>query len=344
MKLKVGIIFGGESTEHDVSIQSSQGVIQNLSREKYDLDAIYIDKNGSWYKILDISDINIKHIRLIEDIFTYLKKFDVIFPVLHGKYGEDGTIQGLLELLHIPYVGCGVLASSIAMDKVYTKYIMKHAGIKQSNYVYVRKELDQYNFIDDDFSCVKDTLDGICKMIENKLEYPMFVKPSNSGSSIGIRKVFNSDELINAIDKASFYDSKIIIEENVVGREIECAVLGNYDVKASCLGEIKPAGDFYTYAAKYDNSDSKLIIPADISSDLSDKVRSVAIRAFRAIDGRGLARVDFFVNDITKEVYVNEINTLPGFTNISMYPKLWENDGLKYNELLDRLIELALER
>jgi len=348
-KLKVGIIFGGMSTEHDVSIVSGTSVAKKLDKSKYEIFPIYIDNGGQWYKCTDISKKyqvgdKIENIEKIQNIIDYLKQLDVLFPVLHGLYGEDGSIQGLFELLKIPYVGCRVLGSSIAMDKVYAKIIFDKANIKQANYEYIRKDKNEYIYIDKNFNDKRCTLQEVCKIIDNNLSYPMFIKPSNSGSSVGINKSNNIKELEEHIEYASKYDKKILIEENIIGKEIECSVLGNEDVKASCLGEIAPAESFYTFDAKYKNSESKLTIPANINNELSDKVRSTAIKAFKAIDGKGFARVDFFVNEETEEIYINEINTLPGFTEISMYPKLWEQTGLEYSKILDEIIKLALEK
>lgn len=347
-KLKIGVIFGGMSTEHDVSIVSGTSVAKKLNEDKYEVYPIYIDENGEWYKCTDISKKygvgdKIENIEKIDNVIEYLRKMDVLFPVLHGLYGEDGSIQGLFELLKIPYVGCKVLGSSIAMDKVYAKIIFDKANIKQARYEYVRKDNDKYIYIDKEFNEKRCTLEEICKIIDEKLSYPMFIKPSNSGSSVGINKSNNIKELQEHIEYASKYDKKILIEENLIGKEIECSVLGNEDIKASCLGEIAPAENFYTFDAKYKNSESKLTIPAEINSKLADKVRNEAVKAFKAIDGKGFARVDFFVNEETEDIYINEINTLPGFTEISMYPKLWEQSGLEYSKVLDELIKFALK-
>lgn len=347
-KIKVGVIFGGMSTEHDISIVSGTSVAKKLDINKYNIFPIYIDKEGKWYKCTELSkDYKVgdkmENIQLIDNVNEYLKKLDVLFPVLHGLYGEDGTIQGLFELLKIPYVGCKVLGSSIAMDKVYAKIIFEKANIKQANYEYVRKDKNEYIYIDKEFNEKRYKLKDVCEIIDKHLSYPMFVKPSNSGSSVGINKANNIKELEDYIEYASKYDKKILIEENLVGKEIECSVLGNEDVKASCLGEITPAENFYTFNAKYNNAESKLTIPAPLNNALSDKVRNIAIKAFKAIDGKGFARVDFFVNERTEEIYINEINTLPGFTEISMFPKLWEQSGLEYSKILDELIKLALE-
>ena len=347
-KIKVGVVFGGMSTEHDVSIVSGTSVAKKLNKDKYEIYPIYIDNNGQWYNCLDISKKyevgdKIEKIQKIENTTEYLRKMDVVFPVLHGLYGEDGTIQGLFELLKIPYVGCKVLGSSIAMDKVYAKIVFDKAKIKQAKYEYVKKNKNEYIYVDKEFNETRKELKEICKMIEKNIDYPMFIKPSNSGSSVGINKAENIEELEKYIEYASRFDRKIVIEETLIGREIECSVLGNEDVKASCIGEILPAENFYTFDAKYKNSESKLNIPAQLSKEITDRVRETAIKAFKAIDGKGFARVDFFVNDKTDEIYINEINTLPGFTEISMYPKLWEQVGVDYSELLDKLINLALE-
>ncbi|MBQ6992702.1 MAG: D-alanine--D-alanine ligase [Clostridia bacterium] len=336
-KNKIGIIYGGKSTEHEVSVISANSVINNLNKDKYEIYNIFIDKNNNWYDKSNGED------KKIEDINNFLKNLDVVFPVLHGLYGEDGTIQGMLELLGIPYVGCKVLASSIAMDKVYTKIIFDRAGIKQANYVYIKKVKNKYIYINKNFNEEILELEDICKRVESKINYPMFVKPSNSGSSVGINKAKNSEKLKEYIEYAAQFDNKILIEENIIGKEIECSILGNEDVKASVLGEIKSAEEFYSFDAKYKNKESKTIIPATLSQELTEKVRHLAVKAFKAIDGKGFSRVDFFVNEETNDIYINEINTIPGFTEISMYPKLWEASGLKYSELLDELIKLAME-
>ena len=342
-RLKIGVIFGGISSEHDVSKVSGTSVIKNLNKEKYDIISIYIDKDGKWYTYekpleeIDILDIDAdvsNDIKPIDNIEKILKSVDVIFPVLHGLGGEDGSIQGLFEMLKVPYVGCGILASSVGMDKVYTKIIFEKANIKQAKYEYVRKYKDNYIYIDKEFNEEIINLNELVLKIE---------KPSNSGSSVGINKAADTEELKKAIEYATNFDKKVLIEEGIVGKEIECAVLGNEDVMSSCVGEIKPAEAFYTFDAKYKNQESKVLIPADLPKEMSNRIRDLAIKAFKAIDGKGLSRVDFFANEKTDEIYINEINTLPGFTTISMYPKLFENVGIPYTELLDRLIQLALE-
>ena len=348
-KIKVAVIIGGMSTENEVSIVSGKYVLKNLDIQKYELYPIFIDKLGEWYEYKGkYDDLKMgeqpQHIVHIKHIMEYLKSMDVVFPVLHGLYGEDGTIQGLFELSQIPYVGCRVLASSIGMDKVYAKIIFDRAKINQAKSCYIKYYKEQYIYITEDFQEEKLSIEDICKKIEEKLKYPMFVKPSNSGSSVGVNKVENTTKLGLAIKEATKFDAKILVEEAINGKEVECAVLGNEEVIAGKVGEIKPADEFYSYDAKYNNEASKTIIPANITKEQTEEIQSLAIKAFKAIDGKGLSRVDFFVENTTGKVFLNEINTMPGFTQISMYPKLMEAFGIPYNELLDRLISLALER
>ena len=348
-KIKVGVIFGGQSTEHDVSVVSGSSVIKNLNKEKYEIYPIYISKKGEWFHYMKpVQDIEIfeigeqpKELEKISNEFEILKKQDIIFPVLHGLYGEDGTIQGLLELLKVPYVGCKVLASGICMDKVYAKMIFEKAHINQAKAVVINAK-NGYTYVDEELNNISTNLEGICDIVNKKLKYPVFVKPSNSGSSVGVSKAENDEELKNSIQEAAKYDTEILIEQGINGKEIECAVLGIDNVEASCVGQILSADEFYDYDSKYKNAESKTIIPADVSKEISEKIRETAIKAFKSVKGSGLARVDFFVDKETDEIYLNEINTMPGFTNISMYPKLWENCGLTYSELLDRLIEQEL--
>ena len=250
----------------------------------------------------------------------------------------------ILKLLNIKYVGCGVLASSVGMDKAYTKIIFDRANINQTKYEYIKKEKENYIYIDKQFNENKCSLEELCKIIQKNLKYPMFVKPSNSGSSVGINKAKTIEELKQAIEYAAKFDTKILVEEGINGKEVECAVLGNEEVIASCVGEIKPAEEFYSFDAKYTNKESKIEIPAKIEDEISEEIRKLAIKAFKAIDGKGLSRVDFFVENGTNKIYINEINTLPGFTKISMYPKLFEQVGIEYKTLLDKLIQLAQEK
>ena len=348
-KVKLCVIFGGKSTEHDVSIISAMSILKNLDSLKYDIYPTYIDLNGNWF-IYDSLNYDLKlgeelnNTKKIDDIFSYLKSMDAAFPVLHGLYGEDGTIQGLFELINLPYVGCHVLSSSVCMDKVYSKIIFDKAGLKQTPYIYLKVINGTFIYVDEKFneSIVDDK--KLVNIVAEKLKYPLFVKPSNSGSSVGVTKVNNFSELISAINEASKYDYKVLIEQGVIGREVECAVLGNEDVIASSVGEIKSAEEFYSYDSKYNNSNSYTITKADLPIDIFNEIRSLAVKAFKSVDGKGLSRVDFFVEDKTNKIIINEINTMPGFTSISMYPKLFEESGIKYKDLLDKLISLCLDK
>ena len=346
---RLGVIFGGQSTEHDVSIVSGTSVLKNIDKNEYEIVPIYIDKAGNWFKYTkNINEIDImeignepKELEKIDNYIELLKTINVVFPVLHGKYGEDGTLQGLLELLQIPYVGCKVLASSICMNKIYAKMIFEKAGIKVARSVTINALENKYIYVDENLNYEEVNEQEICKIVQEKLGYPVFVKPSNSGSSVGVNKAIDDEELIKSLEEAKKYDKEILIEEAINGKEVECAVLGNTDVKASSVGQILSADEFYDYDSKYKNAESKTIIPADIEPEVAEKIRKIAVKAFKAVNGNGLSRVDFFVDKKTSEIYLNEINTMPGFTNISMYPKLWEYDGLKYKDLLDELINLA---
>ena len=330
--IKLGIIYGGISTEHDISVMSAKSIIENLDKEKYEIHEIYINEYGKYFE---------KGSGEREEIYNLvwtLKDLDVVFPVLHGLGGEDGTIQGMFEMLKIPYVGSGVLASSIGMDKVYTKVIFEKARIDQAPYIYIKKNKDGYAIIDEKFEEEEFKIEKIT----DKIKFPMFVKPSNSGSSIGVKKATNNSELKMAIEHAGKYDNKILVEQGRDAREIECAVLEDKDIIASTVGEIISAEEFYSFDAKYNIQESKTIIPAEIEEIKMEEIKKLAVKAFKAIDGKGLARVDFFIEKETNKIYINEINTMPGFTKISMYPKLLEAIGITYSELLDKLIEKAL--
>lgn len=344
------VIFGGQSPEHEISRKSVTSILNNLNKEKYNITTIGITKNGEWYlysgdyskiengdweqdktnkKAFLSPDASDKAV-IVFDGDTYSKiHTDVIFPVLHGEHGEDGTIQGLFEMSNIPYVGMGVMASANAMDKTTTKIVFQNAGIPQADWVVVLNT--------DDFESKMNE-------IENKLGYPCFVKPARTGSSVGVGKAHNRDELKSALMNAAKFDRKILVEEHIDGHEVECAVLGNENPKAATVGEIMPTVEFYDFDAKYNDNSTKLQIPADLPSETIEKIREYAVRAFKALDGSGLSRVDFFVKHSDGSVVLNEINTLPGFTNISMYPKLWGASGIEYSELLDSLIELAEKR
>lgn len=344
------VLFGGQSSEHVVSCMSVINVINHINRETYDLILIGITEEGRWIKTDTIEaiqdgtwkngsvsailspDATMKSVILLDGDKTELVKADVVFPVLHGLYGEDGTIQGLMELSGIPYVGCGVLSSAVSMDKLYTKIIVKDLGVKQADYVAVmRRELQD--------------LDPIVKKVEDKFTYPVFVKPSNAGSSKGVSRAENAVELKEALILAGEHDRKILVEEMIVGREIECAVFGggNTPTQASGVGEIVAAAEFYDFDAKYYNSDSKTVVDPVLPNGAAEKIRSAATAIFEAVDGYGLARVDFFVKEDGTVVF-NEINTMPGFTAISMYPMLWEAAGVTKEELVNRLLKHAVDR
>mgnify|MGYP003305594369 FL=1 len=327
--IKLGVIYGGISTEHDVSIMSAKSVIENLDKEKYDIHEIYINEYGKWFE----------NDEEIYNLVWKLKELDVVFPVLHGLGGEDGTIQGMLEMIKVPYVGCGVLASSVGMDKVYTKIVFEKAGIPQAPYIYIKKNEDGYIIINENFEEEQFKIEKITE----KLKYPMFVKPSNSGSSVGVKKATSDQELKMAIENAGQYDTKILVEQGIDAKEVECAILDGKDVVASTVGEIMSAEDFYSFDAKYNIPESKTVIPAEITEEQIEEIRKLAVKAFKAIDGKGLSRVDFFVEKESNKIYINEINTMPGFTKISMYPKLFEAVGVSYSELLDKLIENAIK-
>ena len=358
-KLNVMVVFGGKSGEHEVSLMSAASILRSINREKYNVIPVGITKTGIWKKcdssIDEIEsgewegDINLllenlkdserktllpmeKGGGLLELSDQEIKQVDVIFPVLHGPFGEDGTIQGLFEMLGIPYVGAGVLASAVAMDKGMAKKLFEAEGIPQAAYLLLnRKEF---------YNKQQETIE----MLEAKFDYPVFVKPANLGSSVGISKAKSREQLIEALYEAAKYDRRIVVEEFINAREIECSVLGNDDPIASLPAEIIPSHEFYDYRDKYFDGTSQYTIPAAISEELQDKVRKMAVLVYQLLDCTGLARVDFFVERDTNQILVNEVNTMPGFTKISMYPKMWEVSGLPYEKLIDRLIELAIER
>ncbi len=350
MKKNLCVIFGGESPEHDISQKSVTSVLNNLDEDKYNIYTLGITRDGRWLLYTGdkaliepgewendtehlttafISpDSSVQGIIVCGDSPRIIH-IDVIFPVLHGEYGEDGTVQGLFELSHIPYVGMGVLASANAMDKTYSKLVFDAAGIPQADWVVVNDG--------DDFEARADE-------IEEKLGYPCFVKPARLGSSVGIGKAHDRAELLSALANAAKYDRRMLVEEHIDGHEVECAVLGNADAAATTVGEIMPTVEYYDFDAKYNDNSTLLVIPAGLPEETIEKIREYSITAFKALDGQGLSRVDFFVKYSDGSIILNEINTMPGFTNISMYPKLWNASGIGYSALLDRLIELAQER
>ncbi len=356
-KLRVGLIFGGRSGEHEVSLASAKSVLANLDPRRYDVVPIGIAKNGTWLlgdeqtamltqaivstasserstAVTLTGDPTVRRLIPLQGSAPLRDNgaLDVIFPVLHGTYGEDGTLQGLLEMANVPYVGCGVLGAALGMDKEKMKMVFSSVGLPNVEY----------------FSCRRNEWERAPEMVMNTVEqsigYPCFVKPVNLGSSVGINKAHDRTELEHALQVAAEYDRKIIIERGINCRELECAVLGNDEPVVSVVGEVIASGEFYDYTAKYIGGTSQVVIPADLPQATAEEVRRQAIQAFLALDLSGLARVDFFLERETGKVYINEVNTLPGFTEISMYPKLWTASGLPYSQLLDRLIELAIER
>lgn len=349
-KITVAVIFGGQSTEHEVSRTSACTIISHLNPDKYYVIPVGITKKGEWliyngpveniktgewerYGTRAILSPDASQKCLLKIVGGKVKEIpiDVVFPILHGMWGEDGTIQGLLEMAQIPYVGCGVLSSSVCMDKVFTKLVAKDMKVKQAKYLWFsRDELGKRK--------------GILTKVEKKIGYPCFIKPANSGSSVGIRKAENKEELEEALTYAARFDRKVIVEEMMKGREVECAVLGNEKPMVSCVGEVLAAEEFYTYDAKYNNPQSQTVIPAQLPDGVEEKIKKVALKMYQATECSGLARIDFFVREETNEVVFNEINTMPGFTPISMYPELWENAGKAKQELMDDFISLALTK
>ena len=344
-KKNVLVLFGGRSSEHEVSCVSATTVISNMDKEAYEVYAVGITKEGRWVLVDSVDamkdgtwtgsnkkamlspDTTEKALYVFENGEMKKITIDVAFPVLHGLNGEDGTVQGLFELAGIPYVGCGVLASAVSMDKLYTKVIVDTLGICQARYVAVYKDE------------IKNT--AVYEKIETELGYPVFVKPSNAGSSRGVSKAANREELIAGLAEAANHDRKILVEETIYGRELECAVLGDGDVKASGIGEVLAAAEFYDYEAKYHNAESKTVISPELPAGKEEEIREAAVRIFKAVDGQGLSRVDFFMERETNRIIFNEINTLPGFTSISMYPMLWGAKGIDKPALISRLLELA---
>jgi D-alanine-D-alanine ligase len=352
-KLRIGLVFGGRSGEHEVSLVSARSILDALDRDRYEPVLIGIDRQGGWHVTEtnpDLLEARGQPLALDEGAPTVALApgegsalmpvsggstglsgpIDVFFPVLHGTYGEDGTIQGLLEMANVPYVGSGVLGSAVGMDKDVAKRLLRDAGIPVVEFITVR---------------ARDARAPLADRVGAELGYPCFVKPANMGSSVGVHRVAGAEDLAAAVDDAFAYDRKILIERAVDAREIECSVLGNEEARASVPGEIVPTDQFYSYRAKYvDENGAALVIPADLDEAASARVRELSIRAFEVLELCGMARVDFLLDRGSGELYLNEVNTIPGFTQISMYPKLWEASGLSYAELVDRLVELALER
>ena len=346
-KLRVGLLFGGRSGEHEVSIISARAIAQGLKLEgnanKYEILPFYIQKDGVWQsgviaqQVLE-SGVPQEILSATPNLWQFppeTAQVELWFPILHGPNGEDGTIQGLLTLTQVPFVGSGVLGSATGMDKIAMKMAFAQAGLPQVKYKTVTRAEIWSN------PCVFPKL---CDEIEATLGYPCFVKPANLGSSVGIAKVRSRQELEVALDNAATYDRRIIVEAGVVAREVECAVLGNDNPKASVIGEITFDSDFYDYETKYTPGKADLFIPANLPELVAQQIQEMALQAFAAVDAAGLSRVDFFYVETTGEIFINEINTLPGFTSTSMYPQLWANTGIPFAQLVDQLIELAIER
>jgi D-alanine-D-alanine ligase len=351
-KLRVAVLFGGRSGEHEVSLASARSVMGAMDTAKYDIVPVGITKSGRWLTsgdpmaMLSSGEEPAPEGDTPDDAVTpaggrelvpgasrgRFPQVDVVIPVLHGTYGEDGTVQGLLELAEIPYVGAGVLGSALGLDKIAQKAVLSANGIPVVDAIWLLRSRWQ------------KASDDVIAEVEDRFAYPVFVKPANMGSSVGVSKAHNRAELRRGLDLAARFDRKILIEVAVNAREIECSVLGNDEPIASLAGEVVPSNEFYDYAAKYIDNASELEIPANVSDETMERIRELAVQAFLAIDCWGMARVDFFLCRDSGDLFVNELNTIPGFTEISMYPKLWEATGIPYGELIDRLIELALER
>lgn len=356
-KIRVAVVFGGRSDEHDVSLRSANTIMDALDPERYDIVPVGITREGRWISgedpmsaLIAVSPMfhlgdgeqNVEPTgeRAVTPVVGadalmpggVTESVDVFFPALHGPMGEDGTIQGMLEMAGLPYVGSGVLGSAAAMDKAMTKVVLAQAGIPQLPWMLVlRRDWERDE-------------EGIEARIATEIGFPCFVKPANLGSSVGITRAGNAEELSKGLRDAALFDRRLVIEKGVVGRELELSVLGNDDPIVSVAGEIRPRGGFYDYNAKYLDDSAELIIPAELEPEIQARLEELAARAFTSLDLAGLARVDFFLEDGTNEIYLNEVNTLPGFTSISMYPSLWEASGLPIRELVDRLVQLALER
>ena len=357
MAMRVGLLFGGRSGEHEVSIRSAGAISQGLqtggNATQYEVVPVLIHKDGTWASASTAKSVlesgkpapqdegtigelppaapAVKRLPVTE----LLSNIDIWFPVMHGPNGEDGTIQGLFEVLEMPYVGCGVLGSSVGMDKLASKTAFTQAGIPQVKYRGVTRAEINSN------PCI---FPKVCDDLEEALGYPCFVKPANLGSSVGISKANTRQELEAALDNAASYDRRVIVEAGVVAREVECSILGNDNPKASVLGETQFTTDFYDYETKYTDGGAELLIPSPVPDGVRDRIQEMAIKAFEAIDGSGISRVDFFYIEETDEILINEINTMPGFTATSMYPKMWEASGIAFPDLVDKLIQLGLER
>lgn len=342
MRLKVAIIFGGQSKEHEISLASAAFVIRNIDRSKYDVYLIGITRDGQWFEYNGNAESIEKGLWENDEYYKYPhgerilfnKEVDLVFPLLHGLYGEDGTIQGLCKLLKIPCVGSGILSSALCMDKVYSKFILENFNIKVTPYLVLSK----YEYINNKEIEYKE--------IEEKFQYPMFIKPSNGGSSLGVSKANDSKELISGIDDAFKYDNRILIEKAIKAREIKVAIIGNDEIKEAAIGEViyGEEKEFFDYDLKYTSGQNQLVTKVSLPDDKLKEINEIAKKVYKLLDCSGMARVDFFVDKINHDIYVNEVNTIPGFTKYSSFPKLWNESNLKNEELIDQLIELAFKK
>ena len=328
-KIKLGFIYGGVSTEHEVSISSYESIIKNIDKDKYEITSFYISKDGTWFT----------DGKRTKDVFNSLKEMDCVFPILHGKNGEDGNIAGMLEIIGVSYVGCKTLSSAICMDKVITKKLLEKANISVAKYMFIKKLNDNFYWVQDNYDYVLLDKEILDLSVSTILNYPVVVKPSRSGSSVGVSVANDYLELENAINEASIYDEKILIEEFIDGKELEVAVLGNNDLIVSNIGNIIPDEIVYSYNSKY-KGNSKTVVLNTIEENLESKIKNIVLTTYKVLDCSGLARVDLFL--IGNEILVNEVNTMPGFTSISMYPKLMESINISYTDLIDRLISLSM--
>ena len=328
-KIKLGLIYGGVSTEHEVSISSYESIVNNINKDKYEITSFYISKDGTWFT----------DGKRTKDVFNSLKEMNCVFPILHGKNGEDGSIAGMLEIIGVSYVGCKTLSSAICMDKVITKKLLEKANINVSKYMFIKKINDNFYWVQDNYDYVLLDKEILDLSVSTILNYPVVVKPSRSGSSVGVSVANDYLELENAINEASIYDEKILIEEFIDGKELEVAVLGNNDLTVSNIGNIIPDEIVYSYNSKY-KGNSKTVVLNTIEENLESKIKNIVLTTYKVLDCSGLARVDMFL--IGNEVLVNEVNTMPGFTSISMYPKLMERINISYTDLIDRLISLSM--
>lgn len=328
-KIKLGLIYGGVSTEHEVSISSYESIVNNIDKDKYEITSFYISKDGTWFT----------DGKRTKDVFNSLKEMDCVFPILHGKNGEDGNIAGMLEIIGVSYVGCKTLSSAICMDKVITKKLLEKANISVAKYMFIKKINDNFYWVQDNYDYVLLDKEILDLSVNTLLNYPVVVKPSRSGSSVGVSVANDYLELENAINEASIYDEKILIEEFIDGKELEVAVLGNNDLTVSNIGNIIPDEIVYSYNSKY-KGNSKTVVLNTIEENLESKIKNIVLTTYKVLDCSGLARVDLFL--IGNEVLVNEVNTMPGFTSISMYPKLMESINISYTDLIDRLISLSM--